>query len=98
MIRLSATFLIGLLIAVSSFTVLAEEAPVTLCTGGQEGNYFSAGRDIAAHANPRYLKVTVTETSGSMETLNLLMTSFLYGRIPAFLISSESPSLRMKSE
>ena len=57
MIRLSGTFLIGLLIAVSGFTVLAEEAPVTLCTGGPEGNYFSAGRDIAAHANPRYLKV-----------------------------------------
>ena len=60
MIRLSGTFLIGLLIAVSGFTVLAEEAPVTLCTGGPEGNYFSAGRDIAAHANPRYLKVAVT--------------------------------------
>ncbi len=67
--RLSTTFLIGLLLAVSGFTALAEEAPVNLCTAEPDGNYFAAGRDIAAHANPQYVKVAVVETSGSMDNM-----------------------------
>ena len=67
--RLSIRILIGLLTAVSGFTAHAEEAPVNLCTAGPEGNYFAAGRDIATHANPQYVKVAVVETSGSMDNM-----------------------------
>ena len=72
MIRLSATFAMGLFTLVFGAGSFAEQAPVNLCTAGPEGNYFAAGRDIAAHASPRYLKVAVVETSGSMDNMQRL--------------------------
>ncbi len=69
MIRLSATFVIGLFTIAFGAAALAEQAPLNLCTAGPEGNYFAAGRDIATHASPRYLKVAVVETSGSMDNM-----------------------------
>ena len=72
LIRLSATFVIALLTVAFGAGALAEQAPLNLCTAGPEGNYFATGRDIAAHANPRYLKVTVVETSGSMDNMQRL--------------------------
>jgi TRAP transporter TAXI family solute receptor len=48
---------------------IAAQAPINLCTAGSEGNYHAAGRDMATHANPKYLKVTVVETSGSMDNM-----------------------------
>ena len=70
--RLSATFLTGLLYIAYGAAALAEQAPLNLCTGGPEGNYFATGRDIAAHASPRYVKVTVVGTSGSMDNMQRL--------------------------
>ncbi len=72
LIRLSALFATGFLIAVSCTVALAAEAPLNLCTAGPEGNYFATGRDIAAHANPRYLKVLVAQTAGSMDNMQRL--------------------------
>lgn len=72
MIRLFATLLTGFLSTVFCLGVVAAEAPLTLCTAGPEGNYFATGRDMAAHANPTYLKITVAQTSGSMDNMNRL--------------------------
>lgn len=69
LIRLFARLVAGLLVSVYCITALAVEAPLTLCTAGPEGNYYAAGREVAAHANPRYLKITVMETAGSMDNM-----------------------------
>lgn len=47
----------------------AAEAPLNLCTGGSESSFFEVGRAVAQHANPRYLAVTVAETSGSVDNM-----------------------------
>ena len=47
----------------------AAEAPLNLCTGAPDGGYAEVGRAVAAHANPRYLSVTVVETSGSLDNM-----------------------------
>ena len=70
--RLAATLVTGFIGAVFCIGALAAEAPINLCTAGSEGNYYAAGRDIAAHANPKFLKVTVLETSGSMDNMQRL--------------------------
>jgi TRAP transporter TAXI family solute receptor len=75
LIRLSTTFLIGILSIVYGAGVLAEQAPVNLCTGGPEGNYFATGRDIAAHASPKFVKVSVVQTEGSMDNMQRLARS-----------------------
>jgi TRAP transporter TAXI family solute receptor len=72
LIRLSATLVAGFLGSVFCVGVFAAQAPLTLCTAGPEGNYFATGRDMAAHANPRYLKITVAQTSGSMDNMQRL--------------------------
>jgi TRAP transporter TAXI family solute receptor len=69
LIRLSARLATGFLGAAFCAGALAVEAPVNLCTAGPEGNYYAAGREMAAHANPRYLKITVVETAGSMDNM-----------------------------
>jgi TRAP transporter TAXI family solute receptor len=69
LIRLFARLVIGLCGTVSCVGVLAVEAPVNLCTAGPEGVYYAVGREMAAHANPRYLKINVVETAGSMDNL-----------------------------
>ncbi|TFH42545.1 MAG: hypothetical protein E4H01_13345, partial [Lysobacterales bacterium] len=69
LIRLSAGLATGFLGAALCAGALAVEAPVTLCTAGPEGNYYAAGREMAAHANPRYLKITVVETAGSTDNM-----------------------------
>lgn len=72
LIRLSTTFVIALLTIAFGASALAEQAPLNLCTAGPGGNYLATGRDIAAHASSRYLKVTVVETSGSMDNMQRL--------------------------
>jgi TRAP transporter TAXI family solute receptor len=72
LLRLSAALVTGLLSSVSCIGALAAQAPLTLCTAGPEGNYFATGRDMAAAANPRYLKITVAQTSGSMDNMQRL--------------------------
>ena len=72
LIRFSAIFVITLLTTAFGAGALAEQAPLNLCTAGPEGNYFATGRDIATHASSRYLKVTVVETSGSMDNMQRL--------------------------
>lgn len=69
MIRLPAILVTGILSILACTAALADQAPVNLCTGSPEGNYFATGRDIAAHANPRYVKVTVVATSGSIDNM-----------------------------
>lgn len=69
MIRLAATLVTGFSSAALCVGTLAAQAPINLCTAGSQGNYYAAGGDIAAHANPKYLKVTVVETSGSMDNM-----------------------------
>jgi len=69
LIRLIAGLVTGLLNLTLCVAAIAAEAPLNLCTGGPEGNYFAAGRAMAAHANPRYLKITVVETAGSMDNM-----------------------------
>lgn len=69
MIRLTARLVAVLSSAIWSIGTFAAEAPLTLCTAGPEGNYFAAGLDVAAHANPKFLKVTVAQTSGSMDNM-----------------------------
>lgn len=69
MIRFFAGLAIGLLCTVSSAGALAVEANVNLCTAGSEGVYYAVGREMAMHANPRYLKINVVETAGSMDNL-----------------------------
>ncbi len=69
LIRLTALLVAGLSSAVCNVGTHAAEAPLALCTAGPEGNYFAAGLDMAAHANPRYLKVTVVQTDGSMDNM-----------------------------
>ena len=72
MIRLSRRLATAFLCASFCSGALAVEAPLNLCTGGAEGNYFAAGTEMAAHANPRYLHITVVETQGSMDNLERL--------------------------
>lgn len=67
--RLFAGLVTGFLGTVFCAAASAVEAPVNLCTAGPEGNYFAAGRDMAAAANPRFLKITVVETAGSMDNM-----------------------------
>lgn len=69
LIRLFAIVVTGFLSTVFCVAAVAVEAPLNLCTAGPEGNYFAAGREMAAHANPSYLKITVVETAGSMENM-----------------------------
>ncbi len=69
MIRLLAALVSGLLAVVFGAGALAEQATVNLCTAGPDGNYFAAGKDIAAHASPKFLTVSVVETSGSMDNM-----------------------------
>jgi TRAP transporter TAXI family solute receptor len=70
--RLSATLVTGFLGSLFCLSAFADQAPLTLCTAGPEGNYFATGRDMAARANPRYLKITVAQTSGSMDNMQRL--------------------------
>ncbi len=72
MIRLSAALVTGFFSTVFCLGAFAAEAPLTLCTAGPEGNYFATGRDMAAHANRRYLQITVAQTSGSMDNMQRL--------------------------
>lgn len=72
LIRLSATFLVAFLTVAYGAGALAESPSVNLCTGGPEGNYFATGRDIATHANSRYVTVNVVETAGSMDNMQRL--------------------------
>lgn len=67
--RLFAGFVTGFVGAVWCVAASAVEAPVNLCTAGAKGNYFAAGREMAAAANPRFLKITVVETDGSMDNM-----------------------------
>ena len=67
--RLVATLVTGFFGTVFCIGALAAEAPLVLCTGGSEGNYFATGRDMAKHANPKYLNISVVETSGSIDNL-----------------------------
>jgi TRAP transporter TAXI family solute receptor len=67
--RLLARLIAGLLVSVFCVAALAVEVPLNLCTAGPQGNYFDAGREMAAHANPRYLKINVVETAGSMDNM-----------------------------
>ncbi len=53
----------------SCASALAEQVPVNLCTAAPEGNYFAAGRDIAAKASRKFLRVSVIETAGSMDNM-----------------------------
>ncbi len=69
LIRLLAALVSGLLAVVFGPGALAEPATVNLCTAGSNGNYFAAGKDIAAHASPKFLIVSVVETSGSMDNM-----------------------------
>jgi TRAP transporter TAXI family solute receptor len=70
--RFSAALVTGFLSTVSCIGASAEQAPLTLCTAGPEGNYFATGRDMAARANPAYLKISVAQTSGSMDNMQRL--------------------------
>jgi TRAP transporter TAXI family solute receptor len=70
--RFSAALVTGFLSTVSCIGAFAEQAPLTLCTAGPEGNYFATGRDMAARANPAYLKISVAQTSGSMDNMQRL--------------------------
>lgn len=72
MIRFAALLVAGLSSAVFNVGTRAAEAPLALCTAGPEGNYFAAGLDVAAHANPRFLKVAVVQTAGSMDNMRRL--------------------------
>ena len=72
MIRLFATLVAGILSPFFCLAASAADAPLTLCTAGPEGNYFATGRDMAAHANPTYLKITVAQTAGSMDNMQRL--------------------------
>jgi len=72
LIRLFATLLTGFLSTFFCLVAIAADAPLTLCTAGPEGNYFATGRDMAAHANPTYLKITVAQTAGSMDNMQRL--------------------------
>ena len=72
MTRLFATLVTGFLGTAFCLVAIAAEAPLTLCTAGPEGNYFATGRDMAARANPTYLKITVAQTSGSMDNMQRL--------------------------
>lgn len=66
---LGAILVVGCLNAVVCVDALAAEASLALCTAGSQGVYFVSGREIAEHANPKYLKVTVLETNGSMDNM-----------------------------
>ena len=59
----------GLLAVVFGTGAIAAPVTVDLCTAGIEGNYFAAGKDIAAHASPKFLQVSVVETSGSVDNM-----------------------------
>ena len=72
MTRLFATLVTGLLASLFCPSALAGQASLTLCTAGPEGNYFATGRDMAARANPTYLKILVAQTSGSMDNMQRL--------------------------
>jgi len=72
LIRLFATLVAGILSTFFCLAASAADAPLTLCTAGPEGNYFATGRDMAAHANPTYLKITVAQTAGSMDNMQRL--------------------------
>jgi TRAP transporter TAXI family solute receptor len=69
LIRVVATLVTAFSSAVFCVGALAAQAPISLCTAGPEGNYYAAGRDIAAHANRKYLTITVAQTSGSMDNM-----------------------------
>lgn len=75
LIRLSTVLLIGFLSIAYGAGALAEQAPVNLCTGGPEGNYYATGRDIAAWASPKFVKVSVVQTEGSMDNMQRLARS-----------------------
>ncbi len=70
MARLSASVFLTVLSSVFCAGALAEQALVKLCTADPEGNYFAAGRDIAANASPKFLHVSVVRTSGSMDNMH----------------------------
>lgn len=72
--RLAAALFTGFLGIVLCAGALAAQAPVNLCTAGSGGNYFAAGHDMADHANPKFLKITVVETSGSMDNMRRMAT------------------------
>lgn len=72
MILMSSRLATAFLCACFCAGALAVEAPLNLCTGGPEGNYFAVGNEMAAHANPKYLHITVVETQGSMDNLQRL--------------------------
>ncbi|NIM28097.1 MAG: hypothetical protein GWN46_16085 [Gammaproteobacteria bacterium] len=67
--RLAAILVTGFLCTAFSIGALAAGAPLKLCTAGSEGGYYEAGRDMAKHANPKFLDITVVETSGSMDNM-----------------------------
>ena len=72
MTRLFATLVTGFLGSLFCLSAVADQAPLTLCTAGPEGNYFATGRDMAARANPTYLKILVAQTAGSMDNMQRL--------------------------
>lgn len=69
MIQLLARMTAALSGALVCLGAHAVEAPLNLCTGAPEGSYVEVGRSVAKHANPRYLAVTVVETSGSVDNM-----------------------------
>lgn len=68
-----ALFTAALLATTAALTppVSAQPAALRLCTGAETGNYYQAGRDIAARAKGR-LDVEVIPTAGSLDNLDRL--------------------------
>lgn len=63
---LRALALSAIVAALAAGTAIAAPPSMKLCTGGQGGNYFPAGKDIAAQAT-NLVNVEVVSTAGSMD-------------------------------
>lgn len=63
-----AAFLLGTCVA------NAQPATMKLCTGGEQGNYFWAGNNIAKHSAGR-VNIEVISSQGSMDNLERLMSN-----------------------
>ena len=77
--------LFAALLATAALTPPAQAEALRLCTGAESGNYYQAGRDIAARAKGR-LDVEVVPTAGSLDNLDRLVS----GACDAAVVQSDA--------